>query len=172
MGCLWKASLITVRNRPANSLLQGRHELNSSANFRIEWTLGRGWLKRKQGSNLCFSALGFMSKEYPLIGSFLFFPLLSHKIFLLIVIWAQWTEKTQHSGLCLGWILSPGTQMWLPSESLEIVLRVWGQSLAILSCCFSLCSLHLRLMLCLCVFKCRRTFARNAFAPFLKNCCR
>lgn len=172
MGCLWKASLITVRNRPANSLLQGRHELNSSANFRIEWTPGRGWLKRKQGSNLCFNELGFMSEEYPLIGSFFFCPLLSHKIFLLIVIWAQWTEKTRHLGLCLGQILLPGTQMWLPSESLEIILCVWGQSLAVLSCCFSLCSLHLRLMFCLCVFKCRRTFARNAFAPFSKNCCR
>jgi len=65
-----------------------------------------------------------MSEEYPLIGSFLCFPLLSHKIFLLIVIWAQWTEKTWHLGPCLGWILLPSTQMWLPSESLEIILCV------------------------------------------------
>lgn len=172
MGCLWKASLITVRNRPANSLLQGRHELNSSANFRIEWTLGRGWLKRKQGSNLCFNASGFMSEEYPLIGSFLLFPLLSPKIYLLIVIWPQWTEKTRHLGPCLGRILLPGTQMRLPSESLEIILHVSGQNLAVLSCWFSLCSLPLRLMLCLRVFQRRRAFARNVFASFLRSCCR
>lgn len=82
-----------------------------------------------------------MSEEYLLIGSFLFFPLLFHKIFLLIVIYAQWTEKTQPLGLTLGWILLPGTQMWLLSESLEIILHVSGQSLAVLSCVFHFAAL-------------------------------